>query len=57
MKTNDNWLWEAFEKWANENSISLDTYEDWGEWWRCFEAGATAEREQREKENMMEKYK
>jgi len=37
-------LWEEFEKWADENDIG-EAKEDWLIWWECFEAGSKAGKE------------
>jgi hypothetical protein len=40
----DSVLLSDFRFWAIANSVSLDDEDDWRTWWKCFLAGADAER-------------
>lgn len=36
-------LWDEFRNWAIPRGVDTFNYEDWGDWWSCFKAGAEAE--------------
>lgn len=35
-------LWEAFAEFAEDEGISLESHDDWFDWWNCFVRGAEA---------------
>lgn len=43
--------WDEFADWTEDNGVSLECKEDWGEWFDCWTAAIEAERTYREEEN------
>jgi hypothetical protein len=32
-------LWQSFAEWCTRHGVSLDSPDDWFEWWSCYTAG------------------